>query len=234
MLKLSVLSLLSSNAIIYWCDKSILYASIVITILICSFASCNNSYYTKLYPKFIKNLSSLLETFLNKAYNSIEWAIQSPPKPHTFALPLLSLVTQPHYYALFYWTIAATSTAVTQLDHWLDLAISFVEYMSAEDDFTDDTFTEAVEEYKSLIISASGWRDIQQQRIIDMQIARPESISHINSYESRPGGTIRQAIREDLADGRHYRNCLVEESRILTELKYGSNHFHPNPFHPNR
>ena len=35
--------------------------------------------------------SDILQTYLNRAYDSIEWAIQSPPKPHSFvSLPLQS------------------------------------------------------------------------------------------------------------------------------------------------
>jgi cytochrome c oxidase subunit 1 len=35
--------------------------------------------------------SDTLQTYLNRAYDSIEWAIQSPPKPHSFvSLPLQS------------------------------------------------------------------------------------------------------------------------------------------------
>jgi len=37
--------------------------------------------------------SDILQTYLNRAYDSIEWAIQSPPKPHSFvSLPLQSNV----------------------------------------------------------------------------------------------------------------------------------------------
>jgi cytochrome c oxidase subunit 1 len=36
--------------------------------------------------------SDILQTYLNRAYDSIEWAIQSPPKPHSFvSLPLQSI-----------------------------------------------------------------------------------------------------------------------------------------------
>jgi len=38
--------------------------------------------------------SDILQTYLNRAYDSIEWAIESPPKPHSFvSLPLQSGLT---------------------------------------------------------------------------------------------------------------------------------------------
>lgn len=38
--------------------------------------------------------TDILQAFLNRAYNSIEWAISSPPKPHAFlSLPLQSSPT---------------------------------------------------------------------------------------------------------------------------------------------
>ena len=47
--------------------------------------------------------SDILQTYLNRAYDSIEWAIQSPPKPHSFvSLPLQSgLVNKVSYYNFF-------------------------------------------------------------------------------------------------------------------------------------
>ena len=51
MLIYSILFLLSSNAVTLRRDKSILYARIVITILICSFVLCYNSYYTEFHDK---------------------------------------------------------------------------------------------------------------------------------------------------------------------------------------
>lgn len=51
MLIYSILFLLSSNAVSLRRDKSILYARIVITILICSFILCYNSYYTDFHDK---------------------------------------------------------------------------------------------------------------------------------------------------------------------------------------
>ena len=51
MLIYSILFLLSSNAVSLRRDKSILYARIVITILICSFVLCFNSYYTDFHDK---------------------------------------------------------------------------------------------------------------------------------------------------------------------------------------
>ena len=51
MLIYSILFLLSSNAVSLRRDKSILYARIVITILICSFILCINSYYTDFHDK---------------------------------------------------------------------------------------------------------------------------------------------------------------------------------------
>jgi NADH-ubiquinone oxidoreductase chain 2 len=51
MLIYSILFLLSSNAVSLRRDKSILYARIVITILICSFVLCYNSYYTDFHDK---------------------------------------------------------------------------------------------------------------------------------------------------------------------------------------
>jgi NADH-ubiquinone oxidoreductase chain 2 len=47
----SILFLLSSNAVSLRRDKSILYARIVITILICSFILCYNSYYSEFHDK---------------------------------------------------------------------------------------------------------------------------------------------------------------------------------------
>ena len=51
MLIYSILFLLSSNAVSLRRDKSILYARIVITILICSFILCYNSYYSEFHDK---------------------------------------------------------------------------------------------------------------------------------------------------------------------------------------
>lgn len=51
MLIYSILFLLSSNAVSLRRDKSILYARIVITILICSFILCSNSYYSDFHDK---------------------------------------------------------------------------------------------------------------------------------------------------------------------------------------
>jgi heme/copper-type cytochrome/quinol oxidase subunit 1 len=46
------------------------------------------SRYPWLTPQFY---SDLLQTLLNRAYNSLEWCLNSPPKPHAFvSLPLQS------------------------------------------------------------------------------------------------------------------------------------------------
>jgi cytochrome c oxidase subunit 1 len=44
------------------------------------------------YPWAIPQFySDYLQTLLNRSYSSLEWALQSPPKPHAFAtLPLQS------------------------------------------------------------------------------------------------------------------------------------------------
>ena len=48
------------------------------------------SRYLWLTPQFY---SDSLQTFLNRSYNSLEWALDSPPKPHAFvSLPLQSLL----------------------------------------------------------------------------------------------------------------------------------------------
>ena len=48
------------------------------------------SRYPWVYPQFF---SDLLQTLLNRAYNSLEWCLNSPPKPHAFvSLPLMSTV----------------------------------------------------------------------------------------------------------------------------------------------
>jgi hypothetical protein len=51
-----------------------------------------------LAPQFFYDL---LQTLLNRAYNSLEWALNSPPKPHPFVnLPLQSGMPQlvPFYF----------------------------------------------------------------------------------------------------------------------------------------
>lgn len=49
------------------------------------------SRYPWLTPQFY---SDLLQTLLNRAYNSLEWCLNSPPKPHAFvSLPLQSIIT---------------------------------------------------------------------------------------------------------------------------------------------
>ena len=46
--------------------------------------------YPWLTPQFY---SDSLQTLLNRSYNSLEWALTSPPKPHAFvSLPLQSIV----------------------------------------------------------------------------------------------------------------------------------------------
>jgi len=51
MLMLSIIFLLSSNAVTSRRDKSILYARIVITVLISCFILCINSYYSEFHDK---------------------------------------------------------------------------------------------------------------------------------------------------------------------------------------
>lgn len=47
--------------------------------------------YPWLTPQFY---SDILQTLLNRAYNSLEWALSSPPKPHAFtSLPVQSVMT---------------------------------------------------------------------------------------------------------------------------------------------
>jgi cytochrome c oxidase subunit 1 len=49
------------------------------------------SRYPWLTPQFY---SDSLQTLLNRSYNSLEWALSSPPKPHAFvSLPLQSVCT---------------------------------------------------------------------------------------------------------------------------------------------
>jgi hypothetical protein len=44
--------------------------------------------------------SDTLQTLLNRSYNSLEWALSSPPKPHAFiSLPLQSACTGGHFLA---------------------------------------------------------------------------------------------------------------------------------------
>jgi NADH-ubiquinone oxidoreductase chain 2 len=62
MLISSVLFLLSSNAVTQRRDKSILYARIVITILVCSFVLCLNSFYVELHDKGLGLFGGLYHT----------------------------------------------------------------------------------------------------------------------------------------------------------------------------
>jgi cytochrome c oxidase subunit 1 len=49
----------------------------------------NQTSFTQFYTDFLQNL-------LHRAYHSIEWALQSPPKPHAFpSLPLQSGFVSP-------------------------------------------------------------------------------------------------------------------------------------------
>jgi hypothetical protein len=50
------------------------------------------SRYPWLTPQFY---SDSLQTLLNRSYNSLEWALNSPPKPHAFvSLPLQSVISE--------------------------------------------------------------------------------------------------------------------------------------------
>ena len=52
------------------------------------------SRYPWLTPQFY---SDLLQTLLNRSYNSLEWCLNSPPKPHAFvSLPLQSIINIKH------------------------------------------------------------------------------------------------------------------------------------------
>ena len=104
MLIYSILFLLSSNAVTLRRDKSILYARIVITILICSFVLCYNSYYAEFHDKglgffggfyqtsalthifhlFILLITSLILT-LNAFYPRKIWS-EKYSSPHKLAL----------------------------------------------------------------------------------------------------------------------------------------------------
>ena len=58
------------------------------------------SRYPWLTPQFY---SDLLQTLLNRAYNSLEWCLNSPPKPHAFvSLPLQSVMVKNHIKTLRY------------------------------------------------------------------------------------------------------------------------------------
>ena len=62
MLMLSIIFLLSSNAVTLRRDKSILYARIVITILICCFILCMNSFYSQFHDKGLGLFGGLYHT----------------------------------------------------------------------------------------------------------------------------------------------------------------------------
>jgi len=62
MLISSILLLLSSNAVTQRRDKSILYARIVITILICCFIICMNSFYSQFHDKGLGLFGGLYHT----------------------------------------------------------------------------------------------------------------------------------------------------------------------------
>ncbi len=56
------------------------------------------SRYPWLIPQFF---SDLLQTLLNRAYSSLEWCLNSPPKPHAFvSLPLQSNILYPMFKAI--------------------------------------------------------------------------------------------------------------------------------------
>lgn len=62
MLISSILFLLSSNAVTQRRDKSILYARIVITILVCCFILCINSFYSQFHDKGLGLFGGLYHT----------------------------------------------------------------------------------------------------------------------------------------------------------------------------
>ena len=83
-----------------WLFLYILYAQLV--------QGNATSRYPWLTPQFY---SDILQTLLNRAYNSLEWSLNSPPKPHAFvSLPLQSFFSLKNIFR--YFTVINIITAI--------------------------------------------------------------------------------------------------------------------------
>ena len=162
-----------------------------------------------------------ITNILTKLYDSIEWAIQSPPKPHSFvSTPLCSLINEPYYYWVYFWSISTISATIASLDSEISTANSIIEDIDPAVLASPSMLLDGIGVTHEMVQEAVTWKTGAQLRLDNIINAGVESYSGFNSEQCQPQGQVQRGVLSMLSPGKEHIHELIHNSIILRDLKY--------------